>query len=194
MKLIAGLGNPGEDYRDTRHNIGFLVIDHLASFYKIPLKRNRFQAIWGKGVIAEKEVLLIKPQTYMNLSGQSVGGFKDFYKLSNQDILIIYDDLDLPFGKLRIRTGGGTGGHRGMVSVAETLGSEDFPRLRMGIGRPLGNAKFKRQNSKLLVVDYILSSFGALERDILEDFLEAGRKAIETMLTEGIDEAMNRFN
>lgn len=194
MRLIAGLGNPGEDYRYTRHNIGFLAIDHLASVYKISLKENRFQAIWGRGIVAGREVLLIKPQTYMNLSGESLKGFKDFYGLANQDILVIYDDLDLPFGRLRIRTGGGTGGHRGVASIVEALGGEDFLRLRMGIGRPIGDPKLKKEDYRLLVVDYILSPFRREERDILEGFLETGRKAIETILTKGIDEAMNRFN
>ncbi len=184
MKLIAGLGNPGERYEATRHNIGFMVLDRISDHYGIPLEERSFEAHWGKGRIDGAEVILVKPMTYMNLSGQSLGMFKRYFALSNKDILVIYDDMDLPFGRIRMRPRGGPGGHRGMISIIEALGGEDFPRLRMGIGRP----------EKGDPVAYVLSPFNEEEWGRLDRILETGRMAVETYLKEGIDVAMNRFN
>ena len=184
LRLIAGLGNPGRKYESTRHNIGFMLIDYMVDHYGISLEMRGFEALWVEGEIGGQVVMLVKPQTFMNLSGQSLRLFKDFFRLHNREILVVYDDMDLPFGRLRIRPRGGAGGHRGMISVIEALGGEDFPRLRMGIGRPeRGDA-----------VSYVLSPFEEDERKRMDDFLEAGRMAVETCLVRGIDEAMNRFN
>lgn len=184
LRLLSGLGNPGRRYESTRHNIGFMLIDYMADYYRIPLEERSFQAVWGRGEIGGVNVVMVKPQTYMNLSGQSLGLFKRFFKLPNRDILVIYDDMDLPFGRLRIRPKGGAGGHKGMVSIIESLGGEDFPRLRMGIGRP------ERGDG----VSYVLSPFTKDEWERMEEFLEAGRMAVETYLRDGIEVAMSRFN
>ncbi len=193
MKLIAGLGNPGREYQDSRHNIGFLVIDHIADFYGIPLVAKRFAGVYGSGRICGKDLLIVKPQTYMNRSGECIGRFKEFLGITNEEILVIYDDLDLPFGRLRIRKGGGSGGHRGVSSIISALGDEDFPRIRMGIGRPPDDSRFKVQGSKL-IVDYVLSPFNRHEKEVLQGFVERGRAALESILVDGIDKAMSRFN
>ena len=184
LRLIVGLGNPGKRYQDTRHNIGFKVLDCLADSYNISCNKRKFNALYGRGRIAEKDILVLKPQTYMNLSGLSVMGFKNFFRLSPDDIIVVYDDMDLPFGRLRIRPAGGAGGHKGIISVVDTLGRDDFSRVRMGIGRP--------ENTD--PAGYVLSPFNKSERDCLMDFIRLGKEAIETVIDSGIEDAMNRFN
>jgi PTH1 family peptidyl-tRNA hydrolase len=201
-KMIVGLGNPGRQYAHNRHNVGFQCLDRLAQAHGLSFggsalspaltrrrvgglsKRRRAKASLAQGKIADVGVALAKPLTYMNLSGQAVGKLVSFYKLSLEDILVIYDDLDLPLGTIRLRPEGGAGGHKGMRSIIETLGSQAFPRLRVGIGRPPGND----------AVSYVLSDFTADERITLESIYERVMAAVELFLREGIEAAMNTYN
>ena len=148
--IIVGLGNPGREYRETRHNVGFLVVDRISERMGIPLTKMRSQALIGKGVFRSEQVILAKPQTFMNLSGQAVSGLVNFFKVPLENILIVHDDLDLPFGTIRIRKAGGAGGQKGLGSTIERLGTEQFPRMRIGIGRPPG---------RMDAADYVLRTF-----------------------------------
>lgn len=182
--LIVGLGNPGREYRNNRHNIGFMAVERLAAAYNIPMSRVQNRAIVGSGTIAGRPVILARPQTYMNRSGDAVGPLANYYKLEPADILVIYDELDLPFGTLRLRKGGGPGGHNGMRSIIQHLG-QNFPRLRLGIGRPPG---------RMPPAAYVLQDFSPADQPIVEDMLDEAVRAVETFLREGIDIAMTRHN
>ncbi len=182
--LIVGLGNPGREYRHNRHNIGFMAVERLAAAYTIHMSRVQNRAIVGSGMIVGRPVILARPQTYMNRSGDAVGPLAKYYKLEPADILVIYDELDLPFGTLRLRKGGGPGGHNGMRSIIQHLG-QGFPRLRLGIGRPPG---------RMPPASYVLQDFGAADRPVVEDMLDEAVRAVETFLREGIDIAMTRHN
>jgi len=183
-KLIVGLGNPGRKYAHNRHNVGFQCLDRLAKAHDLSFNRRRANASLTLGKIAEVGVVLARPLAYMNLSGQAVRQLVSFYKLSLEDILVIYDDLDLPLGTIRLRPEGGSGGHKGMRSIIEALGSQAFPRLRVGIGRPPGND----------AVSYVLSDFTADEQITLESVYEKVAAAVELFLREGIEAAMNVYN
>ncbi len=182
--MIVGLGNPGRGHQDNRHNIGFMVIDRLAEQQHIPLSRVQMKAIVGSGIIAGRPVILAKPQTYMNRSGDAVGPLARFYKIEPPQLLVIYDELDLSFGTLRLRKHGGAGGHNGMRSIIQHIG-QDFPRLRLGIGRPPG---------RMPPAAYVLQRFNADEQPIVEALLDEALQAIESFLTVGIDLAMTRHN
>jgi peptidyl-tRNA hydrolase, PTH1 family len=183
--LIAGLGNPGRDYRDTRHNIGFLLIDRLAERLKIKTVRMEMKAIVRKTNYDNQRLILAKPQTFMNLSGQSVGSLFRYYKVTIDHLLIVYDDIDLPLGSIRLRPGGGAGGQKGMLSIINVLGTESFPRLRLGIGRPPG---------RMEAANYVLHDFPQDERELLVSTLDRAVDAVFTFVTLGLDAAMNRFN
>lgn len=183
--LIVGLGNPGSKYRQNRHNIGFMVVNHLAEKIHIPLRRVEFRALIGKGEIDSQQCILAKPQTFMNESGKSVGPLMRFYRIPQERLLVVHDDLDLPYGTLRLRPTGGTGGQKGMESIIAQLGSQDFARLRMGIGRPPG-----RMDPR----DYVLHDFDPPQQEDLPIVLETAVKAILTFFNEGIEQAMNTFN
>ena len=183
--LIAGLGNPGAEYRQNRHNIGFMVVDTLAEVSRIPLRRVEFRAVVGKGSLDDTRLILAKPQTYMNASGQSVSPLMHFYKIPESNLLVVHDDLDLPFGTLRLRPSGGTGGQRGMESIVNQLGTRDFARLRMGIGRPPG-----RMDPK----DYVLHDFDLDQQEMLPEILQTAVGAIRRFIEDGIEKAMNDFN
>lgn len=183
--LIAGLGNPGREYRKNRHNIGFLLMDRLAERYDESFSRFESRALIIKFKYMHHRIILAKPQTFMNNSGQSVSSLVRFYKVPLDRLIIAYDDVDLPLGKIRMRPTGGSGGHRGMKSIIERLGTEDFPRLRIGIGRPPG---------RMEAADYVLQDFGKEELSQLTDILDSSIEAILTFITNGIDEAMNQFN
>ncbi len=191
-KLIVGLGNPGRKYARNRHNVGFQCLDRLAQAHGLSfgsgalnrLKGWRAKASLASGKIADVGVVLARPLTYMNLSGQAVGPLVSFYKFSLEDILVIYDDLDLPLGTIRLRPEGGSGGHKGMRSIIQALGSQAFPRLRVGIGRPPGND----------AVSYVLSDFTADEQITLESVYERVVAAAGLFLREGIEAAMNAYN
>jgi len=185
MNLVVGLGNPGIQYAKNRHNVGFQCLEVLAAKHKISFDKKNMNAIWGKGSIGEKEVILAKPQTFMNLSGKSVGEMVRFYKLDpKQEVLIVCDDLDLPLGKMRFRPNGTSGGQNGLRNIMELLGTLEVPRLRVGIGRPQrGEAR-----------DYVLNNFGPEELIVIEQMYGRVTLAIESWLTEGIAKAMNKFN
>lgn len=183
--LLIGLGNPGREYKDSRHNIGFMLIDHLAVRLNAHGMKLQSKAIVISTHYEERKLILAKPQTYMNLSGQSVQGLLHFYKIPFENLLVAHDDLDLPFGALRIRPGGGPGGQRGMASTIEKLGTQDFPRLRLGIGRPPG-----RMDPK----DYVLQDFSKDDLKFLPEVLDRAADAALEFVMKGLNAAMNQFN
>jgi peptidyl-tRNA hydrolase, PTH1 family len=182
--LLVGLGNPGQRYAQTRHNIGFRCIDFLAQQNGIDMSRKRFAAKLGEGIIDRKHVILAKPLTFMNDSGKAVQPISHWFKVTPERILVIYDDLDLPIGRLRLRPGGSSGGHRGINSIISDTGNQDFNRLRIGIGRPaLGNP-----------VDYVLNAFSPDEESIINEVIKLVEPIVACYLNEGIAQAMNRYN
>lgn len=185
MYLLIGLGNPEPEYSRTRHNMGFDIINKIARKYDIDLSKTKFNAVYGTGIIEGKKVILIKPQTYMNLSGEAVRQFIDFYKVSLENILVIYDDMDTEVGKIRVRSKGGAGSHNGMKSMVKELDSEDFSRIRVGIGKP------KTQYDR---IDYVIGPI--LDEEYIE--LQKGQsiavEATRCFLEKGIDIAMNVYN
>lgn len=183
--LIVGLGNPGREYRQNRHNTGFMAIDRLAERLGVSFSRLESRSLVTKGNYQGSRIVLAKPQTYMNLSGQAVGPLLRFYKIPLDNLLVIYDDVDLPLGILRIRPAGGAGGQKGMVSIIERLGTQDFPRMRVGIGRPPG---------RMDASAYVLQDFSKSEQDILNNTLDRAAEAALVFVTEGIQAAMNTFN
>jgi len=184
LLLIAGLGNPGAEYENTRHNAGFMFLERLARFHGIKCSMRSHGALWGRGSINGRDVALLKPMSFMNLSGKAVGVFARKFSLSLDSVLVAYDDCELPLGSVRIRPSGGSGGHKGLASVIDTLGSTDFPRLRLGIGRPeFGD-----------LTSHVLGSFRRSEREALEDMLERAVRSVDVFISEGIASAMNRFN
>lgn len=186
MWLIVGLGNPGERYARTRHNIGFEAIDTLARRHGLEFRGKRANSLIAEGQIAGQRVALVKPQTYMNLSGQAVSSLRNWYKIDPaRELLVVYDDLDLPFGKLRLRERGSAGTHNGMRSIVAQLGSSDFPRLRVGIDQPPG---------KMDAAAYVLSRFRKEEEAELPFLLDTIADAVEVVLREGLTAAMNRYN
>ncbi|GAB4381336.1 MAG: aminoacyl-tRNA hydrolase [Elainellaceae cyanobacterium] len=192
-QLIVGLGNPGAKYEQTRHNIGFAAIDALARHWQVSLSENRkFQGIFGEGVVRHRDkIRLLKPQTYMNRSGQSIRAVLDWYKIPPEAVLVIYDDMDLPAGKLRLRQSGSAGGHNGMKSTIAHLGSQDFPRLRIGIGSPKDQAIASGNGE---VVSHVLGRFSASEAKIMDEVLQWVIEAVEMSLTQGIPKAMSLYN
>jgi PTH1 family peptidyl-tRNA hydrolase len=183
--LIIGLGNPGREYKDTRHNIGFMLIDHLAEKIGARGMKVQSKAIVTSGLFEERKLILAKPQTYMNLSGHSVQGLLHFYKIPHSHLLVAHDDLDLPFGTIRIRPTGGPGGQRGMANTIELLGTQDFPRLRLGIGRPPG-----RMDPK----DYVLQDFSKEDAKLLPGILSHASDAALEFVMIGLNAAMNKYN
>lgn len=191
-QLIVGLGNPGMKYDRTRHNIGFEAIDVLAQRWQIKLAEQRkFQGVFGEGMGSHREkIRLLKPQTYMNLSGQSIRAAVDWYKLSPEAVLVIYDDMDLPIGKLRLRQSGSAGGHNGMKSTIAHLGTQNFPRLRVGIGSP----KEQAASSNGEVVSHVLGRFSGTESKMMAEVLQWVVDAIELSLKQGVPKAMSLYN
>lgn len=188
MKLICGLGNPGREYEDHRHNIGFMVVDALASRLKAPLDQMKFNARVGTANFAGDKLLLMQPQTFMNLSGDAYGQAARFYKIEPADCLVIHDELDLPFGRLQLKAGGGSGGHNGLKSIVERTGQDGFVRLRFGISKPEG------PNAKNRVSGHVLSAFNGEEQRQLTDLIIRCIDIIETWAREGLQTAMNRHN
>ncbi|GIV83279.1 MAG: peptidyl-tRNA hydrolase [Candidatus Roseilinea sp.] len=184
-RIIVGLGNPGKQYANNRHNAGFMVVDRLAERHGLKFTRMMHKGIVALGEIEGHKVALVKPQTFMNLSGESVAPIVQFYKSEPSDLLVVYDELDLPAGQLRMRPKGGSGGHNGMKSVIARLGSEDFPRLRIGVGRPPG-----RRDPK----DFLLDDFTRDELTALEPAFDRAVEGIRRWLRDGIDNAMNFVN
>lgn len=186
-ELIVGLGNPEPKYDNTRHNIGFAVVDELAKVWQMPLKENkRFQGLFSEGTSqGGQKVRLLKPLTYMNRSGQAVRAVTDWYKVESRSVLVIYDDMDLPVGRLRMRLSGSAGGHNGMKSIIAHLGSQEFSRLRLGIGKSDGEKE---------TINHVLGKFAPEEFKIMDEILYISLKAIELGLKEGIEQSMNRYN
>lgn len=185
MYLIVGLGNPGNRYINTRHNLGFRVIYYLAKTHNIKTTTFRFQAIIGKGIIAGKQVLLAQPQTYMNNSGAAVKLLVDYYKIQPEKVVIIYDDLDLPLGKIRVKERGSSGGNNGMKSIIARLKYDNIPRIRIGIGRPPEGME---------VTDYILGKFSFEEEKQISISLPDILEVVEVVIKDGLQQAMNAFN
>ena len=186
MKLIVGLGNPGKAYASSRHNIGFRCINRLAKKHNIPVNRRQGRAQLGSGEIEGTEVLLVKPRTFMNRSGESVSLLAKRFNVPPNDILIIHDDLDLPLGKIRLRQEGSSGGHKGIDSIIDSLKSQGFPRIKVGISRP--------HESSQDVVDYVLGDFHPGEKAIIEETIDRVAEVVRCLLAEGITAAMNAYN
>jgi len=187
-RLVVGLGNPGREYAGHRHNVGYMVLERLAAAVGIPLGQSKFQGRFGQGDVGRLRVLLLAPETYMNASGESVSAAARFFKVAPEDLLLVHDELDLAFGRLQLKKGGGTGGHNGLESVVEQLGTTDFARLRFGIGKPQG------PNAKERVVGHVLHDFSSEEKAALEPLLERSVDMARAWLTLGLAEAMNRHN
>jgi len=183
--LLVGLGNPGREYHSNRHNIGFVIIDKLSEEFNISISRYQSKALVGSGIIDNHKLILVKPQTFMNLSGDSVVSLIRFYKIQLEKFLVMYDDLDLPFGTIRLRASGGTGGHNGMTSIQNKLGTQDFPRLRFGIGRPPG---------RMDAASYVLQDFSKDEKSFLSPMVGTGVDAVKLFIQSGLEAAMNQYN
>lgn len=184
MYVIVGLGNPGKRYENTKHNIGFIALDLLAEKYGIKINSIKHKALIGEGRIADQKVILVKPQTYMNLSGNSVREVAAYYKVALENLIVVYDDVDLPMGRLRIRERGSAGTHNGMRSIIYDLQEDGFPRVRIGIGGEIRGR----------LADYVIGGFGKGERHRMEESVLRAVNALECMITDGIGKAMNDFN
>ena len=184
--LIAGLGNPGREYENTRHNIGFQVLDQLGERQKKPIQRLKFKALTNLFTISGEKVLVMKPVTYMNLSGEAVRPAADFYKIPPERILVVSDDTALPAGRLRIRKGGSAGGHNGLKSIIQHLGSDQFPRLRVGVG--------EKPHPDYDMADWVLGKFTGEDKKKMDQAVERAAEAIECILKDGLDRGMSRFN
>ena len=183
--IIAGLGNPGREYEGTRHNAGFIALDALADMEKTDIKEMKFRALCGRGEIADKSVLFIKPQTFMNLSGDSVVSASSFYKIPMERVIVISDDISLPLGKIRIRAKGSAGGHNGIKNIIERSGSDVFPRIKIGVGAPPGTGE---------LVNWVLGSFSAEEKKLLGDVVGRVCGAIEEIIKNGTQKAAAKYN
>ena len=186
MYIIAGLGNPGTQYEMTRHNIGFHTIDYIADKLNVKVKKLKFKALYGECEIAGEKVLLVKPQTYMNLSGESIGDFSRFYKIKPENIIIINDDISLDTGRIRVRPKGSAGGHNGLKSIIYHLNSDEFPRVKMGVGAP--------QNKDYDLADFVLGRFTKEEIPIMEKAIIKAAAAAEEIIRSGVASAMNKYN
>lgn len=182
--IIVGLGNPGKKYENTRHNMGFIAVDLIAEEYGIKVDKLKFKALVGEGRIAGQKVVLVKPQTFMNLSGQSVTEIMNFYKEDIENLIVIYDDIDIPTGSIRLRKKGSAGTHNGMRNIVYLLGDDGFPRIRVGIG----------SETKVDLINYVVGGVSKKEKDILEDALTKAAKAAVCIIEKGIDKAMNEYN
>ncbi len=185
MYIIAGLGNPTKEYDKTRHNVGFAVIDRLADRYGIDVSERKHKALCGRGAIEGQKVLLLKPQTFMNLSGESIRAAMDYYKVTPEELIVVYDDISLEPGQLRIRLKGSAGGHNGIKNIIAHLGTQEFPRVKVGIGaKPL----------RMDLADYVLSRFGSGEQKLMDEAFQEAAQAVAAMLTDGPERAMNHYN
>jgi len=185
VELIVGLGNPGREYEASRHNIGFLVVSHLARTHGIPLTERKYKSRWGRGKIGGSPVILAKPHTYMNLSGEAVKLLLASFSLTSRHLTVVHDDLDLPFGRIKIKEKGGNGGHKGIQSIMNAIGGGDFLRIKVGIGRP---------PERLDPADYVLQPFDQAEKRSLGEVIALSREALELLLKAGLQTAMNLYN
>jgi peptidyl-tRNA hydrolase, PTH1 family len=182
--LIVGLGNPGKSYESTRHNIGFMALDVLAAQLKIALKQKSFNARWGKGTIAGSNVLLAQPQTFMNLSGTAVRQLQSFFKMDISNLIVIHDDLDLPFGAVKLKAGGGTAGHKGLASIESNFGNSEFIRVRLGIGKPVDKSRIE---------GYVLEPFRKEEQVVLPELLQRAADASAEIVLNGLQKAISKY-
>lgn len=185
MYLIVGLGNPEEEYANTRHNMGFDTINKISEKNNIKVNKTKFEGLYGTGEIEGEKVILLKPQTYMNLSGQSIKKYADYYKIVPENIIVIFDDIDMEKGQIRIRKQGSGGSHKGMISVVEMLGTEKIPRIRVGIGSP---------ENKKYMIEYVISKINKEEQEQLKPGIEKAEEAVKAIIKEGLDKAMNKYN
>ncbi|MES0445196.1 MAG: aminoacyl-tRNA hydrolase [Desulfobacterales bacterium] len=185
LRLVVGLGNPGDTYLKTRHNAGFMVVDEVAEAFSIPLVKRKFDTIFGRGFVDGVEIILIKPMAFMNLSGPPVRKITNYFRILCEDMLVIHDDIDLVLGRLKINEKGGDGGHKGVRSLMDAFGGGDFMRLRIGVGRP---------EARISAADYVLNGFSAKEKEALDQIITKARDAVVTILCKGTKEGMNRFN
>ncbi|HNY51793.1 MAG TPA: aminoacyl-tRNA hydrolase [Smithella sp.] len=185
MYLIIGLGNPGSRYQQTRHNIGFMVLEDIAARWEVDIRQKSFDALWNRGKVAGANALLAMPQTYMNLSGNAVRRLQDYFKVDTGNVIVIHDDLDLPFGTVRLKAGGGDAGHKGLKSIVNCLGSADFMRVRMGIGKPAGRTP---------VEDYVLQKFNQDESDRLQQIIQIASEATADIIQSGLQQAMAKYH
>ena len=183
MYIIVGLGNPGNEYKNTRHNIGFDAIEAIAEKYNIDINREKFKGVYGEGFINNEKVILFMPTTYMNLSGEAVGPIMNFYKLTEDDLIVIYDDISLDVGRIRLREKGSAGGHNGIKSLIANLGTDVFSRIKVGVGQPKGD-----------LVKHVLGKFSDEEREILNKLLDEVVNATEEIIKTNTKEAMNKYN
>lgn len=192
MKLVVGLGNPGKAYARNRHNIGFHCLNYFAKLHSIRFDRRQCQARIGTGELGGEKLLLAKPRTFVNLSGKAVGCLVSKHNVPLGDLLVIHDDLDLPLGKIRLRPGGGSGGHKGMESIISVLKSEEFPRLRVGIGHP--QVEGLSNTDEDVIVSYVLSDFTPQEEELIKPVIASVAEAIDCFLNQGMEVAMSKFN
>jgi peptidyl-tRNA hydrolase, PTH1 family len=185
MYLIVGLGNPGNRYQYTRHNIGFMVLENLAHKLEVDLRQKSFNALWGKGKVDSQNVTLAMPQTYMNLSGNAVRQLHTFFKTEIHNLIVIHDDLDLSFGSVRLKSGGGNAGHKGLSSIEENLGSSEFMRLRLGIGKPIDKSRIE---------GYVLEPFKSDEFPLLTEIIETATEAVCEIISSGLQKAMGKYH
>lgn len=185
MKIIVGLGNPTDKYKGTRHNVGFSVIYSISDSYGIAVDTKKHKALIGKGIIEGEKVILAMPQTYMNLSGESVRELLDYYKCDETDLIVIYDDISLDVGKLRIRKKGSAGGHNGIKNIITHIGTQEFARIKVGVGE---------KPARMDLADYVLGHFSKEEQPVIREAADLATKAVATIITDGPDMAMNRFN
>jgi PTH1 family peptidyl-tRNA hydrolase len=189
MKLVAGLGNPGREYAGHRHNVGFAIVDRLTRRFHLELTQRRFEAEYGQGEMAGQKVVVLKPQTFMNLSGQAVAPAARFFKVPVEDVVVVHDELDLPLGRLQVKVGGGPGGHNGVRSILECLGNDGFVRVRVGIGKPEVAGEKRAQ-----VVGHVLGEFSKEESEVANAALDRAAEAVVRILEKGAAVAMNEFN
>jgi len=185
MHMVLGLGNPGKRYEKNRHNAGFLVADRLALRWSTSFDSKQFNAVVGKTRIDDRPVILAKPQTFMNLSGQAAASLRGYYKVADEQLVVVHDDVDIPFGQVRVKRGGGHGGHNGLRDLTRCLGTQDFPRVRFGVSRPPPQWE---------TADYVLSNWTPEEAEQLESLIDQAADAVETVIREGVTAAMNTYN
>lgn len=185
MILVTGLGNPGKEYSSSKHNVGFIVVDEIAKRLGISLKKKGFKSLLAEAFLEEKKLILLKPQTYMNLSGDAVSDVMEFFKIPSKDVIVVHDEIDLPLGSIRIKTGGGSAGHKGVQSIINCLGHSGFARVRVGIGKPIQKSE---------IVGHVLSGFEKDGKKIMEDVVVRAADAVLEIILLGLHSAMNKFN
>lgn len=182
---MVGLGNPGNEYASTKHNLGFLVVDEIGRRAGIDLTKRKFQGLYGEGTFKNNKLILLKPETYMNRSGESVSNAVNFYNIPPENTIVIHDELDLPAGTVRVKSGGGSAGHKGVASIIERLGSDDFIRIRIGIGKPVGKSG---------TVSHVLSKFSREETELVRESVSLAADAVLEVMEHGLQRAMNKYN